>query len=355
MRVVKWSLEEFLDRRDLWNSTLKESIDNHVFLTWEWLSNWWKHFGTGRGFLLVTVVDGERILAAAPLMISRCPMLGLKVEFVGTPESDYHSFLLTAKAKEPVDMILDYVNQNKPSWNVIELNNVSNCFETAKLLRSASSESMDFKEKEMVGCAYIPLPNDFGDYLRGVDPHFIKDLRRQERRLKENHKVHFRVLTEGELPDNAMEVFFDLHQRRMRSKNLVGIFSDQKVRDFHLDVARSFAEKGWLALSFLMPDSRPVAAQYNFKYSDKMYFYQSGFEPFYSKYSVGSLLNRYLIASSIKWGLKEYDFMRGHESEPYKRRWNTLRRGNLRMLAARKKIIYRAYRSIDLLKRARYK
>ena len=141
--MEEWSFKEFLDRRDLWNNALRESVDNNVFLTWEWLSDWWRHFGDKRRFLVVTVIDGKKILAAAPLMISRSSLLGLlKVEFIGASTSDYHTFLLTEKSREPVKMILDYINQVEPSWGVLELNNVPEGSKTAGLLGAASIGSM---------------------------------------------------------------------------------------------------------------------------------------------------------------------------------------------------------------------
>ena len=35
-----------------WNNILKKSNNNNIFLTWEWLSTWFKYFGTNKKCLL---------------------------------------------------------------------------------------------------------------------------------------------------------------------------------------------------------------------------------------------------------------------------------------------------------------
>lgn len=78
VKIAQLSYEEFLENKSLWNNTLQRSVDNNLFLTWEWLSNWWKHYKDNREFLLVYIADGDKMLAAAPLMGSEYRSLGMK-------------------------------------------------------------------------------------------------------------------------------------------------------------------------------------------------------------------------------------------------------------------------------------
>jgi CelD/BcsL family acetyltransferase involved in cellulose biosynthesis len=137
--------------------------------------------------------------------------------------------------------------------------------------------------------------------------------------------------------DEAMETFFNLHQIRWQSQKRDGVFVVQRFRDFHLDVAKSFAERGWLNLCFLTLNDEPVSAIYAFKYRNKMFNYLTGFNPKYSEYHVGHILFLYSIKNSIENGLREFDFMRGDET--YKQQWNTLIRNNLEVRAIKKRIV----------------
>jgi CelD/BcsL family acetyltransferase involved in cellulose biosynthesis len=293
---------------------------------------------------MVTVRDGEKILAAAPLMSSKYRLYGLelrKIEFIATPASDYHSFLLTEKKPEYVKMMLEHVNRTATEWDCIELQEIPEDSETAKILRNISKAPFKFEERIMNQCPYTLLPSKFEDYLQGLSYSFRKNLRRYERKLQKQFKVDFRICNDIDNVDVAIRTFFDLHQKEWQSKKQRGAFSDQKFRDFHIDIARAFAKKGWLTLNFLMLNDEPVVAGYDFIYAHKLFYYLSGFNPRYSKYNVGHLRHMYLIKHCIEKGIKEYDFMRGNE--PYKTRWNTTIRKNLEVRAIKRRIIPLVY------------
>jgi CelD/BcsL family acetyltransferase involved in cellulose biosynthesis len=238
-------------------------------------------------------------------------------------------------------MMLDHAASTVGDWDCIELQEIPEDSETSETLRSLSKESSGFQRRIINLCPYVLLPRRFEDCMQGLGSNFRKNLRRYERRLKKDFKVDFKVCNSISNVEHGMKTFFDLHQKRWQSKEQSGAFSDQKFCDFHLDVARSFAEKGWLTLNFLMLNDEPVAAGYDFTYREKLFYYLSGFDPQYAEYNVGHLRHMYLMKHCIEKGLKEYDFMRG--GEPYKVKWNTSIRRNLEVRALKKRIIPIAY------------
>jgi CelD/BcsL family acetyltransferase involved in cellulose biosynthesis len=340
LKVAELTFEEFLDSRTVWNDALQTSLDNHIFLTWEWLSNWWRFYGGKRRFLLVTVSDGQKMLAAAPLMSSTYRLYGLdlrKIEFVATPASDYQTFLLTEKKPEYTKIMVEYADHAAREWDCIELREVPENSETLRALRTISREPLRLEERMQNLCPCILLPTAFEDYLRRLGSNWRRNLRRWERKLRQNYKMDFKIHNDIETLNDAMKTFFDLHQKRWQARKQSGAFSDKRFRDFHLDVARSFAERGWLTLNFLTLNDEPVAAGYAFKYAKKLFCYLSGFDPQYSEYEVANLRHIYLIKYCIENGLKEYDFLRGQES--YKSRWNSFMRRNLEVRAIKRKIV----------------
>lgn len=340
MKVTALTFEEFLDLRTEWNSTLQQSLDNHIFLTWEWLSCWWKYHGNKRDFLLVTITDRKKILAAAPLMKTEYNLFGIKlkkIEFIGTPKSDYQSFLLTGKEPKYVKTIFKYVNHISPDWDCFEFEEVPKDSETACILRTVSKEPFKLEEETGSLCSRIILPSRFKDYFQELGSNWRRNMRRWEKKLNQDFKVNFKICDNGETIDDNMKIFFDLHQKRWLSQGHPGAFADKTVRNFHHDLARSFAEKGWLKLCFLTLNDEPVSTIYAFKYSQKMFSYLSGFDPQYSNYRVGHLVFLHFIEYAVNNGIKEFDFMRGGES--YKRLWNPMIRKNLKLTAIRKAFI----------------
>lgn len=343
MKIVQ--LDSFDQAREYgtcWNDLLGCSVDNHVFLTLEWLETWWKHLGSGRELLLLAAVDNGKILAVAPLMATTYSLLGFKlrnIEFVGAPDSDYQSFLLIADSSRCAKMIMDHVKEQV--WDCIELKNIPEGSETAQRFADYGG-SLKFREREMDICPFAPLPNSFEEYCRKLTRKKRRELRRTERRLRDQHKLEYGSFSElGLTLEKSMDVFFRLHQLRSQSKGLEGKFRDPVFRNFHMNLAKLMEEKGWLCLNLLTIDSEPVAAYYGFQYRRKLYAYMCGFDPHYSRYGVGAIGFSHWIEGAIKTGLKEFDFLRGEHS--YKEIWASETRRTVELSAIRWKLVSKAY------------
>jgi len=70
LNVNELSYKQFLFFKYIGNRAIERSLDNHAFLSWEWLANWWKHYGSDRKFLCIVAENDGNIYAAAPLMVS---------------------------------------------------------------------------------------------------------------------------------------------------------------------------------------------------------------------------------------------------------------------------------------------
>ncbi len=338
MTIVNIEFDEFLEERTQWNQAAERSIDNNIFLSWEWISTWWKHFGEKRRFFLIAITDRNNILAAAPLMLSTHSILGLtltKLQFVGSPDSDYHSFLLTQGNQQLAMNMIKYAHRRVPELDIIELREIPETSETAKLLGNAPNMPCRFERRSRSTCPCVHLPGNYEEYFAGLSSNLRASLRASERKLMKNFKVAFRIVGDPDATEKAMRTMFELHEKRRAAQKQDSAFMRQKTRDFHLEVAKTFADRGWLVLAFLTLDEEPVAALYAFKYANKLHYYQSGFDPRYYRYGVLQLLHNYLIRHCIANGLSEYDFMRGNE--PYKRRWNAVERTNLEFRAVKRR------------------
>src|SRR6267378_4429941 len=80
--------ERLMGMREEWNDLLAESAADCLFLTWEWLSTWWRHLSGDRKLYISTVRSRGRLVALAPLVVrppgisSVLPFPAL--EFMGT-------------------------------------------------------------------------------------------------------------------------------------------------------------------------------------------------------------------------------------------------------------------------------
>lgn len=334
--------------KDTWNDILVKSKDNDVFSTWEWLSSWWRHFGEGRKLRILLIHNNNKIVAIVPLMWSKYDILRFgsltKIEFIGSPQSDYNNFILIEREMECLKLFLNYLNEQYNDWNCLELSDISESTLSMKLLRKMPSEELlggQLQERVTFLCPYMNLPGSTEIFISKLSGNMRRNLRRRMRKLSEKYRVEVKTHNNFDSIEEAMNAFYNLHQKRWKTQGFLGVFSEKKLRDFHLDVARRFAEKGWLSLYFLTANDEPIAAIYSFDYKQKKYEYLTGFDPEYSRYGVANLMRRHVAEECIRRGLKEYDLMRG--DEPYKSSWNTKNRKNLELRLIRKGLFAKIY------------
>jgi CelD/BcsL family acetyltransferase involved in cellulose biosynthesis len=178
-------------------------------------------------------------------------------------------------------------------------------------------------------CPYVPLPGGWEEFTATLGKKLRSNIGYYRRLLAREFEVHWETVTNGELPD-AMADLFRLHQRRWRRRGLPGAFARPRARRFHEAVAQACLDRGWLRLHRLRLNGETRAALYCFSYHDKGYYYLGGFEPSFSRYSLGTVLTAHAIEDAIARGAREFDFLRG--DEPYKYTWKPIERQNLRLL-----------------------
>lgn len=316
---------EFEDLKGDWNQMLQKSRDNCVFSTWEWLWCWWKHFGKGRHLRILIAQEKDEIFGIAPLMLSKYSFLRLgnlhKMEFIGTPHSDYNNFILLKKEKECLNLFLNHLLEFS-NWDLLELRDIREGSISANALQDlCASQISKLKLRVSTLCPYINLPTSTEVFVNRLSRNMRRNLRKRMRKLREKYKVEVKIQRDFGSVEEAMEIFFKLHQKRWSSKGKPGAFISEAFRAFHRELAEIFDEKGWLALYFLTVNDEPVAAVYSFDYNEKKYGYLTGFDPDFGPYGVGNLLKMYVIEECVRTGFREYDLTR--DFEPYKANWAT--------------------------------
>ena len=325
-------IDEFFELRHEWNKVLERSRDNHIYLTWDFLSTYWKHFGKERKLRIIVIKDKNEIIAIAPLRQSRFNFANSfsydVVEPLGYRGADYTGLILTERDAECLKLFLNHLAEHG-DWDFLYLYDVPGTSVVPKLLTKIS-EVIPFKFDFIQGvvCPYISLPHSMDVFMNKLDGKFRKNLRRCMKNLqKDYHRVELKRYDEFGSVEETMQLFFDLHQKRWKLKDMPGVFNTEKTRNYSIDVAKCFANNGWLALYFLTADDKPIAVQYCLEYNQKMLYGLGGFDPDYSQYSAGNIILAKVIEKCIEREVKEYDLMKG--GERYKFDWSEKYRRNI--------------------------
>ena len=336
-----------MDLKKSWTDILAKSKEDCIFSTWEWLSGWWRHFGKGRKLRILLIHANNKIRAIAPLMLSKYRFLHFgtltKIEFIGSPQSDYNNFILTGREMECFKLFWNYLSEHN-DWNYIELSDIPESAVSVELLRKMSSRELLgglLEEKATFVCPFMNLPDSTEIFMSRLSGNMRRNLRRRMRRLNEKYLVKVKTHSDFDSIEEAMDTFYKLHQKRWKTQGKHGVFAEKALREFHNEVARLFSEKKWLSLYIMTVDDVPIGAIYSFDYKAKKYEYLTGFDPEYSKYGVANLLRMHAVDDCIRKGLNEYDLMRG--DEPYKASWRTKNRRNLELRFIRKGLFPKIY------------
>jgi CelD/BcsL family acetyltransferase involved in cellulose biosynthesis len=166
-------------------------------------------------------------------------------------------------------------------------------------------------------CPYIQLLSDWEGYLGGLSRNMRYNIRRRRQNLEKNFKTRYFIWQDIGTLGHAMERLSFLHKKRWERKGGKHGFSSQEYNAFHQAVAREFAMKGWLQLSCLELNGEIAGILYDYRYGNKIYYYQGGFDPSLYKYSLGLVLRAYVIERAIENGIKEIDLLKGDYNHKY--------------------------------------
>lgn len=317
------SNEMFEKLRSDWDCLIERIPTRSIFLTWEWQFNWWKHFGQGGKvyILLVKKKPTEDLVGIVPLYISH-KGLAKKICFIGshTTASDFLDILVMPEHKDAIiSAIADYVVANRQVWDVIELSDMEPNADAWNLIEKLRVKGYKNCILRSEICPYLMIDKDYGQIVQSLGRNMRSNLRSQARQVEEKHGMSFKSpKTVEEVPGYIGELF-KLHDSRFKIKKKKSAFSHKQIKEFHCDVAKYFFLRSWLKMYFLQQDDKAVACLYAFRYKDRLFSYQAGFNQVYGNLSLGSILIGHAIEKSIAGGVKEFHFLRGNEQ--YKKRW----------------------------------
>jgi CelD/BcsL family acetyltransferase involved in cellulose biosynthesis len=338
----------FRDLESRWTDLHLAAAHPTPFMSWEWVSSWWDFFGSGP-LHVVALPSSDGLLGLAPLYRREGPWGLATLRQIGAGQSDYLDFLVRSDADEKGydDLVLAVLNSTDADLILLE-QVPTNRLSTLRNRGRTTGSYLQVKER---GHCYIAeLPPRWEDYLAGLGGNERYNIGRRSRALEKHHGAVFRRYDQpGDDLDRKMDDFFDLMMNRLTMRGRV-LAADEKVsRGFHKSVAQRFAAKGWLNLCVLEKDGRMIAGLLSFEYGDTLFYYHSGFDPGWAKYSVGMVLMAKCIENGIGRGIRHFDFMRGRAA--YKLKWKVREVPYYRVTMARSAAAYFGYLGHGLAER----
>jgi CelD/BcsL family acetyltransferase involved in cellulose biosynthesis len=236
---------------------------------------------------------------------------------VGFPNalSDYNDVIARPSDNVAVEGMLDCALGLGRSLNLRHLRLDSNCYRAVVQARPDLAE----KRFQIVHtCFYINLHTNYDDYLASRSKKLRADLRRQERKARQDGLVVTALSPEGFAPERLPEVFLSLHFARLPEETS---FRNPTFQAFVRVAFPELFRQGRLKPFVLTAGKEVIAIDICFVGPRSLCAWNGGFLPEAQEYSPGKLLVAEEVRQSFALGLEEYDWLQGDDS--YKSRWAT--------------------------------
>lgn len=309
------TIDSFKALQPVWNDLVEAGQHPNVFLTFEWLFSWWETFGSLHELYILVVSHDEQIIGVAPLMLSDQGGGGTKVQFIGTPDSDYSNFL-SSRPGETTAAILDYLMDHRNDWNQIDLHQISarsSTVEHTKAFFGSNGANNIFGPGETCHSFVYELGDDkresFALRRNKTMKWSINFFKKSGSLSLEEHKT-----AEGIEP--WLDRMFHYHIVRWRNTLTPSKLTNERNRCFYRSVLGRLATNQQVSLLVLKHDDLPIAFQFNFCYRGSVYIYTLAHNIHFRRQSPGKIMNHLASQHYIQRGYDELDFTRG--SETYK-------------------------------------
>ncbi len=301
--------EELSAIRREWVALLERQAEPIPFVHPTWQQVWLDEFQDGRELVLLGVRDGEELIGVAPLLRDNG-----RLAFVGHYSiCDYMDFVVAPdRERECFRALFEALPQE--SWSELELRGLrEDSPAMGDLAAAVEAAGLKCEQETEAVAPRIELAATWDDYLAALSKKGRHELRRKMRRLEAAGDLELRVYTAPEDIETHLPLLLRFMVESRRDK--ADFLSEQMGRFFHT-MAQAMAREGLVRLYELELNREAVASVLCFDQAQRLFMYNSGYDPEYAPLAVGIASKALCLKNAIECGYRRLDFLRGHE--PYK-------------------------------------
>jgi CelD/BcsL family acetyltransferase involved in cellulose biosynthesis len=360
----RWSVQEWLSSESIWSELLARSCADPLFLSWQWLTQWWRYYADGLGLEaeILAFYRGATLVGLAPLYrrtvvrarllrVQSVQVIGFSWRYAGPLISEYLDVIATPEDVEAVRNECLRQLLSEPGWTelVIGFSAVSAQWREA-FSRQVPARGHYARDIDHSVSYHADLGQGFSAYLASLGQSTRRSVWNLRKRLAQEHgDVQFEFVGPDEI-DAAFEDLNRLHELRWKRPAFPG-----ERLEFHNSFAKGLAARGELAFSRLRVAGKVVSVLYDIRKGARQYNMKMGFDPmFTSRLSLGLVHFGYALEAAAERGVTLYDFLAGPgQNFDFKRNLGQIRRDLSCAQMLRGWILPSVYRWRDRMRLAR--
>jgi CelD/BcsL family acetyltransferase involved in cellulose biosynthesis len=300
-----------------WNALVQEMDRPEVFYTHQWALAARRAFGESLLPLLVLAYEGEKLTGVAALATDREQKTA---SFLGSTSADYCDLLSHPDHRaEFLDAVLAELSRS--GLPNIVLTSIPAESATIKALRSAAREyGYHLFVRSTAVCAQVDLGSQEERVKLKTALGKKKIFRHSMNSLGREGPVSFSHIETWEAIEPVLHNFSVAHVARFLAMGRISNVATAERRAFLSELARLLSESGWLVLSRMLVQDRPIAWNYGFQFHGSWFWYQPTFDTAYERLSPGyCLLSKIISEACDKPEMRVVDL--GLGAEGYKERF----------------------------------
>jgi CelD/BcsL family acetyltransferase involved in cellulose biosynthesis len=302
-----------------WRSLVNTSDRNSIFVTYEWQSQWWKHYGANGELAILTARADGQLVGILPAYIQKQRLRGgltaRVLRFIGTggdTSPDYLDAILAdshapAAAIEFARTLLEW-----NGWDILKLTDSDESSPLRHALTEAAARAGLPCESELSARISIAhLPKTFDEYLAGMSGDRRYTVRNTRRKFAALPGARFTIHQDPATLDQAIDRLIELHHLRWGPRDPDHAFATNEYVAFHRAIMHDCMRNGWLRLCALETEGRTIAMYYCYAYRGTWYYFQSGFDPAVERVRPGLVLMGHMFEAAINENSTVFDMLRG--------------------------------------------
>lgn len=298
-----------------WNRLIADCPPGEVnlFLSHEWISAWWTHFGGDSDLWVLVVKDDNDLMGIAPLMLGRQKYSGLPVRMLSFMDNKHTSrgdFIIPDKKREVIREVVRYLEKHAERWDVLRLVNLPRESGHLTILEEelADSRLTSFPAAASSVLFHLPLPGTWEEYFQQQGINFRKNIRRFAKRLEAAGTIEIVIENGKEDMELSMNRLFELEPLSWKAQHHFAHCSPTDIL-FHKALARKFAAPRSIDNRFLCVNGSVVGGTHCIVYNGVAYGLLTYYDQSYEELSAGRALFTSMIKDFISNpAVSEFDF-----------------------------------------------
>jgi Acetyltransferase (GNAT) domain len=333
LTLRRWSVADWLANEVAWGSLLARSNADTLFLSWEWLTLWWRCFSGALSAEpdILAFYRGSELVGIAPLYRRLVLRHGLfptrSVQLIGlswrdpqTVISEYLDVVACVDEVQAVRRACARVLAEEQSWSEWVIGFTAASSEWCDAF-AGSAQPQYVRDLDCLVSYQADLSSGFGAYLRALGQSTRRSVWGLRRRLAAHGPLSLECLSPEEI-GGGFDDLNRLHQLRWSRPAFTGA-----RLTFHTSLASRLASRGELAMSRLRVGGEVISVLYDIRKGARQYNISMGFNPRFTRMSLGLIHLGYAMEGAAERQVSTYDFLAGAgQRSDYKRHLSQMRR-----------------------------